>query len=512
MGILHSNSRFLGCKKEDEEDRKRPFYYQKWNLEPCNGGDFSRSSDKRILKILNFHRLIFKAIKGLLQKVHFIFCFSGSGTRAEPVLPAPNSAPTLSTIIDDASLVQPHIISYSSSEIGSLPDSENNVDAAYWESNSLDRNERDSVIISIDFADSENNVDAVSCESYSTNRKEIDYATISIPDFAGSGNNVDAVSFESNSTNGKEMDCTIISMPDFADSENDVDVVSYISNSTNRKEMDCVRISIPEYLRHSLACTSVSQDIVDSTVVTDQESMNMAQGLNSEEERVIIKSEMVVVVAEEEEEEYYTEGIRWIKHYSSHHRILLVGEGDFSFSACLAVAFGWASNITATSLDSEAFLEENYKNAMSNIQKLRSRGSKVMHGIDATKMADHPLLGYLEFDRIVYNFPFAGFFKELPRKNQLRLHRRLVSLFLKNAKEMTSENGEIHITHKTNDFHNEWNLESMASSHGLMLIEAVKFKRNDYPGYNTKCGFGGDNNFNCNPAETYKFRLKRRFY
>ncbi|GFY93636.1 methyltransferase small domain protein, putative [Actinidia rufa] len=43
---------------------------------------------------------------------------------------------------------------------------------------------------------------------------------------------------------------------------------------------------------------------------------------------------------------------RWMKHYSSFQKILLVGEGDFSFSACLAVAFGCAHNIIATSLDS----------------------------------------------------------------------------------------------------------------------------------------------------------------
>ncbi|KAI0519459.1 hypothetical protein KFK09_006907 [Dendrobium nobile] len=41
----------------------------------------------------------------------------------------------------------------------------------------------------------------------------------------------------------------------------------------------------------------------------------------------------------------------WIKHYSSSHRILLVGEGDFSFSACLGKAFGSAKNMIATSYD-----------------------------------------------------------------------------------------------------------------------------------------------------------------
>lgn len=46
-----------------------------------------------------------------------------------------------------------------------------------------------------------------------------------------------------------------------------------------------------------------------------------------------------------------------IKHYSSSHRILLVGEGDFSFSACLARAFGSANNIVATSLDSKGKIQ-----------------------------------------------------------------------------------------------------------------------------------------------------------
>ncbi|KAL0443237.1 UNVERIFIED_CONTAM: hypothetical protein Slati_2046400 [Sesamum latifolium] len=201
-------------------------------------------------------------------------------------------------------------------------------------------------------------------------------------------------------------------------------------------------------------------------------------------------------------------GTRWIKHYSSGHRILLVGEGDFSFSTCLAKAFGWASNMVATSLDSQAFLLKHYQNAMSNIVELSIRKCRVMHEIDATRMANHEQLRGIKFDIIIFNFPFAGFFKDLSRDSQIGLHRRLVSLFMKNAKEMMSENGEIHITHKSNGFHKEWELESLASSHKLKLIDAVEFNLLQYPGYNTKCGFGGDNNFNCYPSKTYKFRVK----
>ena len=58
-----------------------------------------------------------------------------------------------------------------------------------------------------------------------------------------------------------------------------------------------------------------------------------------------------VDVEEEEEEEEEEQEEKWVKNYSSNHQILLVGEGDFSFSLSLAHTFGSASNILASSLD-----------------------------------------------------------------------------------------------------------------------------------------------------------------
>ncbi|XP_043720401.1 uncharacterized protein At4g26485-like [Telopea speciosissima] len=201
------------------------------------------------------------------------------------------------------------------------------------------------------------------------------------------------------------------------------------------------------------------------------------------------------------------QGEKRIKHYSSSHKILLVGEGDFSFSACLAKVFGSADNMVATSLDSKSFLKKNYSNSMSNIKDLKSRGCIVLHGVDATTMSVHEFLEGIKFDRIVFNFPYAGWFKEKSPENQISLHQKLVRLFFKNAKKMLLEDGEIHISHKSNRFHCEWNIVSLASLNGLNFIKSVEFNLNDYPGYNTKYGFGGDDNFDCNPSETYMFRM-----
>ncbi|XP_015873275.2 uncharacterized protein At4g26485 isoform X2 [Ziziphus jujuba] len=186
------------------------------------------------------------------------------------------------------------------------------------------------------------------------------------------------------------------------------------------------------------------------------------------------------------------------------HKILLVGEGDFSFSASLASSSPSASNMVATSLNSRDFLYRNYRNAMDNINELRRKGCTIMHGIDATEMVKHDALSGMLFDRIIFNFPHAGFFEDDSTESQLR-NQMLVALFFENAKKMLKAGGEIHVTHKCSYFFQRWNIQVLASNVGLRLIEEVPFNFRDYPGYHTKYGFRGDKNFNCNPSKTYKF-------
>ncbi|KAK6230033.1 hypothetical protein QUC31_001551 [Theobroma cacao] len=100
---------------------------------------------------------------------------------------------------------------------------------------------------------------------------------------------------------------------------------------------------------------------------------------------------------------------KWIKHYSSRHEILLVGEGDFSFAACLARSFGSAANMVATSLDSKEMLKRKYSGAMTNLEELKELGCTIIHGVDANTMSRHALLKSKLFDQIVFNFPHAGF-------------------------------------------------------------------------------------------------------
>lgn len=50
-----------------------------------------------------------------------------------------------------------------------------------------------------------------------------------------------------------------------------------------------------------------------------------------------------------------------------------------------------------------------YSRAISNVAKLRRLGATVLHGVDATVMARDHRLAMQKLDRVVFNFPDAGF-------------------------------------------------------------------------------------------------------
>ncbi|XP_027357443.1 uncharacterized protein At4g26485-like [Abrus precatorius] len=173
-----------------------------------------------------------------------------------------------------------------------------------------------------------------------------------------------------------------------------------------------------------------------------------------------------------------------ITHYLSSHKILLVGEGDFSFSLCLSKAFGTAGNMIATSLDSRVSLAIKYAMALRNLTELEALGCTIVHEVDVHTMTQHPLLENQAFDRVIFNFPHAGFIGRESDDYQIKLHQELVSGFLSNAKYMLASCGEVHITHKTSHPFSKWNIKELANDENLELVGEVVFSRHHYPGYN----------------------------
>ncbi|XP_062086779.1 heavy metal-associated isoprenylated plant protein 41-like [Humulus lupulus] len=206
---------------------------------------------------------------------------------------------------------------------------------------------------------------------------------------------------------------------------------------------------------------------------------------------------------EEEEEE------KWIQYYSSNHQILIVGDGDFSFSSSLATSFSSAFNIVATSLDSYDVVVKKYKKARSHLEHLTNLGASCLHGVNATMMKIYSELRMRKFDRIIFNFPHAGFGAREDDTRLIHKHRCLVHGFFFNARSMLRPNGEIHVNHKTTPPFSWWNLEELAAYNSLSLMECVEFNIKDYPGYNNKRGDGSkcDKTFRLGKCSTFKFGL-----
>ena len=139
---------------------------------------------------------------------------------------------------------------------------------------------------------------------------------------------------------------------------------------------------------------------------------------------------------------------KWVKRYSSHHQILLVGDGDFSFSLCLAQSFGSAFNIVASSLDTHDETVRKYKKAKSSLIALTELGADVWHGVGATQMKFHPYLKMRRFDRIMFNFPHGGFHGREDNFSMILKHKNLIGRFFMNARSMLRSNGEIHVNHR----------------------------------------------------------------
>ncbi|XP_021310116.1 uncharacterized protein LOC8055837 [Sorghum bicolor] len=211
------------------------------------------------------------------------------------------------------------------------------------------------------------------------------------------------------------------------------------------------------------------------------------------------------VEGEEEEEEEE----KWLKDYSSMHSILTVGDGDFSFSLALASKFGSGALMVATSLDTYEVLIGKYRDAESNTTKLKRLETMVLHGIDVKRMKYHTDLTSRRFDRIVFNFPHAGFKGKEDDMHLIKLHKKLLRDFFSNARHLLMPCGEIHVRHKRGGPYERWDLEHLASESSLIMFAKESFQKADYPGYNQKRGDGArcDQAFYLGPSCTFKFQI-----
>ncbi|KAL8772614.1 MAG: hypothetical protein Q9209_002275 [Squamulea sp. 1 TL-2023] len=175
-------------------------------------------------------------------------------------------------------------------------------------------------------------------------------------------------------------------------------------------------------------------------------------------------------------------------------RILLVGEGDFSFTHSL-YAYHNCHRLLATCFDSAATLVEKYPQSTGYIQELQDADREdetvniqILNGVDATKLGRGGVgSGGKEvkkgrFDRVVFNFPHVGgLTKDVNR--QVRCNQELLVNFFKAAVPLLAPEGSIIITIFEGEPYSLWNIRDLARHVDLKVGRSFKFQAEAYPGY-----------------------------
>ncbi|XP_074417417.1 ferredoxin-fold anticodon-binding domain-containing protein 1 isoform X2 [Larus michahellis] len=190
-------------------------------------------------------------------------------------------------------------------------------------------------------------------------------------------------------------------------------------------------------------------------------------------------------------------------------RVLLLGEGNFSFAASLCGAAG--THVVATCYESEEEVCGRGR-AAESIRRLREGGAEVVFSVDCTKLKDYFLPEEREFDCIYFNFPHCG------RKAGVVKNRELLARFFHSSAEVLTEEGEVHVAlcngqggtpadQPRREWHNSWQIVAVAAGAGFILSNVRPFKAETIHGY--KCtGYRGFLELNSNhPVQTVKEKL-----
>lgn len=158
-------------------------------------------------------------------------------------------------------------------------------------------------------------------------------------------------------------------------------------------------------------------------------------------------------------------------------RVLFLGEGNFTFSLCLAMQAGnYAKNMTCSAFESRDFLSAL---ANINIRKLKDRGARALYDVDATKL--HQYFSQEIFDLIIFQFPNVA--SRIPVNGRNPNHV-LIRKFLNSAAPHLSKSGKIAITVVNSPYYDGvFDMEGAAKVAGFKKPTAVPFYFDDYSGY-----------------------------
>jgi 25S rRNA (uracil2634-N3)-methyltransferase len=163
--------------------------------------------------------------------------------------------------------------------------------------------------------------------------------------------------------------------------------------------------------------------------------------------------------------------------FSKENKLLIVGDGDFSFAAAL-LRLVQPEQITASSYDSKQQVLSKYPSSQFKLHALEKAGAKILHGIDGRNLEK-----YFEkkaetdsFNVIIWNFPHSG-------QQRVHVNRVLLREFFASCSKVIESQGQVVVTLKKGSPYDHWNIEEQASLVDLTLKKSIPFDKTWFPGY-----------------------------
>ncbi|KAJ1451334.1 hypothetical protein M885DRAFT_499627 [Pelagophyceae sp. CCMP2097] len=189
-------------------------------------------------------------------------------------------------------------------------------------------------------------------------------------------------------------------------------------------------------------------------------------------------------------------------------RILVVGDGDFSFSAALAAANARRgdADIACSSLEPQEGVCAKYAGATSNLAALAADPFvAVAHGVDATRLERS--CGGGTWDSVVWNFPYPPSMSTASGEQGARL----LGHFLGGVGAFLEPGGRVYVTLATKQGGTtreavgnvrNWDVDALAAATGFEVVEVLPFDAHSYAGYEPRREYT-DSSFPFERARTH---------